>query len=211
MMFGLGNARTGLRRSAIEGATGLVEFWPALHGSPEHPEAKLGQIKHHLEFMGNGGSKWSAQQHQMEQMLARVGELGGQVRLLLLRPDCEACKEASRNRFPKEEDELPRRNTSSLMQLEKLRQRFPHLEIKLYEHAPFFRLTFTDIHTVSVGHYQKYWEDSTNTPLLVFKDGRDSNEWSFFVAFSRYFQEEWRDGDPLNSADLDRLAEEYGL
>ncbi len=212
MKFGRGNGRIDLRHwEGIESATGLVEFWPALRGSPEHPRAKISQINHHLDFMGNGGSKWSAEKQQMEQMLARVGEREGQVRLLLLRPNCEACKKASKKRFPDDEDALPRRNTSSLLQLQDLQQQFPHLEIKLYEHSPFFRLTFSDKQTVSVGHYQQYWEDSTETPLLVIEDGRDGNEWSFFVAFSRYFKEEWSKGEPLRPTEMDQLAEEYGL
>ena len=214
MKFGLGNGRTDFRHwQGIESATGLVEYWPTLGGSPEHPEEKLDHISHHLDFMGNGGSKWSAEKvrPQMEHMLARVGEREGQVRLLLLRPNCEACKKASKKRFPEDEDSLPRRNTSSLLQLRDLQAQYPHLEIKLYEHAPFFRLTFSDKQTVSVGHYQQYWEDSTETPLLVIEDGRDGNEWSFFVAFSRYFKEEWRNGEPLRPAELDELAKDYGL
>jgi|GEM_PF-4045512 len=200
-----------LRRwEGIERATGLIDYWPELGDSDEHPRAKLEKINHHLDFMGNGGSKWSKEKRQMEHMLARVGEREGKVRMLLLRPDCEVCTQASKNRFD-DEQELPRRNTNSLLDLEDLRQRFPCFEIRLYEHAPFFRLTFTDKKTAIVGHYQEYWQDSTNTPLVVFEDAHAGSEWSFFVAFSRYFREEWSLGDELRPAELDRLAKEYGL
>ena len=206
------NGRADLRRwEGIEKATGLVDFWPALRGSPEHPSEKLSAINHHLDFMGNGGSKWSEEKEKMEQMLARVGERDGQVRMLLLRPDCEVCKQASKISFEGDEKFLPRRNTSSLIELEDLKQQFPHLEIKLYEHAPFFRLTFADKKTVSVGHYQEYWQDSTKTPLLLLEDEHAENDWSFFVAFSRYFKVEWRLGQTIRPTELDRLAKEYGL
>ncbi|HEY2478208.1 MAG TPA: hypothetical protein VGI17_05710 [Solirubrobacterales bacterium] len=206
-----GNGRADLRRwEGIEDSTGLVAHWPQLGGSPEHPTEKLDNINHHLDFMGNGGSKWSREKEKMEHMLAKVGERNGQVRMLLLRPDCEVCKTASKHSFHDEES-LPRRNATSLIELVDLRQRFPHLEIRLYEHAPFFRLTFTDMKTVSVGHYQEYWQDSTETPLLLVEDERGSNDWSFFVAFSRYFKAEWKLGDPIRPSELDRLAEKYGL
>lgn len=198
------------RWNGIDTATGLVGFWPELKKSDEHPRVKLEKITHHLDFMGNGGSKWSQEKEGMERMLARVGRREGTVRMLLLRPDCQVCIEASKERFD-DEDELPRRNTSSLLDLDDLRLKYRHFEIKLYEHSPCFRLTFTDRQRAIVGHYQRYWQDSSQTPLLVFEDGRESNEWSFYVAFSTYFGAQWESADILRSAELETLAKRYGL
>jgi hypothetical protein len=206
-----GNGRTSLRRwEGIEEATGLVDYWPELGDSDEHPRAKLDKINHHLDFMGNGGSKWSKEKQQMERMLARVGERDGKVRMLLLHPDCDVCLDTSKKQM-EDASALPRRITASLLELEKMRPRFPHLEIKLYEHAPFFRLTFIDRKTAIVGHYQKYWKDSIQSPLLVLEDKQRGNDWSFYVAFIRYFKAEWEQGRPMMAAELDKLAEKHGL
>lgn len=194
----------------IESATGLIDYRPELDDSDEHPREKIHTIRFHLDFMGNGGSKWSKQRADMESMLGKMGGLGGEARMLLLRPNCDVCKEASKERFANDERALPQRIIRSLVEFDAMRSRFRHLQIKLYDHTPFFRLTFIDKKTVIVGHYQEYWHDSARTPLLVW-DGHEAGDWSFYVAFCRYFDAEWDLGKEMTSDELRDLALEYGV
>ena len=194
----------------IESATGLIDYRRELDHSDEHPREKIHTIRFHLDFMGNGGSKWSGQRNAMESMLEKMGGLGGEARMLLLQPDCDVCKEASKERFANDERALPQRIIRSLVELDAMRSRFRHLQIKLYDHTPFFRLTFIDKQTVIVGHYQEYWHDSAKTPLLVW-DGHEAGDWSFYVAFRRYFDAEWDLGKDMTSEEINKLAQEYGV
>ena len=199
------------RWRGIEEATGLVDYTKRMRGSEEHPRSKLHKIMFHLDFMGHGGSKWSLEMSEMEAMLVRVGERKGTVRMLLLKPDCAVCEKASKERFEGDAKALPKKNIESLLRLHELRSKFDHLQIKLYEHAPFFRLTFIDKTAVVVGHYQQYWQDSANSPLLVWEDGAEGSQWSFYIPWGRYFEEEWKEGTPMSADKLKKLAEEYGV
>ncbi len=188
----------------VEEATGLCEFKEELAVSDEHPREQLHRIKFSLDFMGNGGSKWTKQEEQLRDALVRVGNAGKKARMLLLHPDSGVCISASESRY-ESPSVLPMRIVRSLKVLDRLRADFPHLDFRLYNHTPFFRLTFVDERAAIVGHYKQYRADSAYSPLMVWEAER--SDWSFYLAFSKYFDAEWENGDELTTGELQLLEE----
>ncbi len=194
-----------LKWEGVEKYTGLSEFEPELNSSDEHPRAQLDKIRFSLDFMGNGGSKWSREEEKMRAMLVQVGNSGKKARMLLLHPSSKVCREASEQRHGNP-TVLPMKIVDSLRVLDRLRGEFKHLKIRTYEHTPYFRLVFVDERTVIVGHYKQYREDSDNTPLLVWEAECD---WSFYYAFSKYFESEWGTGKDISTKEVNELAARF--
>jgi hypothetical protein len=186
----------------LEEATGLCEFERELNPSDEHPREKLHTIKFSLDFMGNGGSKWTKQEKQMRDMLNRVGNAGQKTRMLLLDPVSDVCKSASDVLYESPEV-IPKRTLKSLRVLDRLRDDYPHLEVKTYDHTPFFRLTLLDGRAAIVGHYKQYRDDSAYSPLMIWL--AETCDWSFYWAFWNYFEAEWEFGKPVTKERLKEL------
>jgi hypothetical protein len=184
--------------------TGLCEFEAELDRSDDHPREQLDTITFSLDFMGHGGSKWTGQEAKMRQMLSEVGNARQKARMLLLNPASTVCISASQSREGSNTT-LPTQILRSLRVLDRLKGDFPHLEFRLYEHTPFFRLTFVDERAVIVGHYKQYRENSAKSPLMVWE--REQSNWSFYQAFSKYFENEWDSVKPLAPDELDDLEE----
>jgi hypothetical protein len=193
----------------IESATGLCEFEPQLDESDEHPRASLDRINISFLFMGNGGSKWTREEPKMRKMLEKVGNASREARMLLLDPDSDVCIEASKDQHQGNRSVEPIKIIRSLQCLHKLRADYPHLEFRLYDHTPFFRLVFVDGRVAIVGHYKQYHADSAYTPLVLWES--HPGGWSFYWAFKKYFDAEWDAGQTITTEKLNSLAEKYGL
>jgi hypothetical protein len=188
----------------LEEATGLCEFERELDPSDEHPREKLHTIKFSLDFMGNGGSKWTKQEEQMREMLNRVGNAGQKTRMLLLNPVSDVCTSASEDLW-KSAEVIPKRTLKSLQVLGRLRDDYPHLEIKTYDHPPYFRLTLLDGRAAVVGHYKQYRDDSAYSPLMIWL--AETCDWSYYWAFCNYFEAEWKLGEPVTKERLKALED----
>lgn len=200
----------GLRKwKGLQKATGLIEYWEQLDSSEEHPRSKLAEIHGSLDFMGHGASKWTEQSDEMADMLKRVSDAKKNVRMLLLDPGSDICSQMSKNRC-EDADALPRKIVHSLLRLRKLKQNYPILHVRLYEHKPHLRLTFVEGRTVIVGHYQEYKYDSKDSPLMVWERGVKF-PWSFYTPFIGYFDEEWNAVEPISWSYVDELAKKYDV
>ena len=191
----------------LQATTGLCEFEKELDHSDEHPRAQLDVIRSSLEFMGNGGSKWTEQEGQMRRMLDTVGNAGGTVKMLLLHPGSTVCTERSKAVHGSEKVQ-PLKNIRSLRRLTELRKTYSNLEVLVYDHLPYFRLTFVDGNVAIVGHYKHYRADSAASPLVLWEPTADG--WGFYAAFQRYFEGEWDAGKPITETELDDLDERFG-
>lgn len=191
----------------LETATGLCEFEEEMKSSDEHPREQLHTIKFSFDFMGNGGSKWTREEPKMRQMLEEVGNAHNEARMLLLRPDSEVCMNASQDRH-KNPSTLPLKIIRSLQVLDGLKHDFPHLHFKLYDHTPYFRLTFVDGRAAIVGHYKQYRDDSEYSPLMVW-EAVHGGGWSFYWAFKKYFDAEWAQGKTIDTEGLNTLARRF--
>jgi hypothetical protein len=183
----------------IEPTTGLERYIKKLDGSGHHPRELLEKIDKQLDFMGHGASKWTANREKLERMLKKIKYNKGNARFLVINPLQTGL-----------ELERAKRIARSLRTLGELKKKHDNLEVRVYGHIPQLRLTFypdRDDDVVVVGHYQGMdREDSSNTPLLVF---RRRCEWSFYKAFLSHFDSEWERGKGLAELDasaIDRLA-----
>lgn len=190
--------------TGLEESTGLCAFEEKMEASKLHPEEQLHVIQFSLDFMGNGGSKWTREEKEMREMLKRLGNVGREARMLLLNPSSNVCKEASKKRFYSKIT-IPMRSLNSLKVLDRLRDEYPHLDFRLYDHTPYFRLTFVDGRSAIVGHYKNYQDESDYSPLMVWK--ADRSDWSFYHAFAKYFEAEWEKGVPISHEELAKLEE----
>lgn len=168
--------------------TGLETFREALKDSDLHPHEALETVKRSLDFMGNGASKWSTQTQRMHDMLLRVTDSGGQVRMLILDPSSVVCRDASKLQFAGDPNAMQRKIVDSLLRLQSLHAEYEALTIRIYDHAPNFRIAVIDSERAVVGHYRHYRHDSADTPLLVFREGPP---WTFLGPFQHLFEQEW--------------------
>lgn len=180
----------------IERITGLERYIKKLDGSGHHPRELLDKIERKLDFMGHGASKWTANRNKLARMLETIAYNEGKARFLVINPLQTGLEPGGAKRI-----------ALSLRTLWELKKDHTNLEVRVYEHIPQLRLTFYDDDLVVVGHYQgRDRQDSSNTPLLVFKR---QCEWSFYKAFLSHFEAEWNRATDLARLDIsaiDQLA-----
>jgi hypothetical protein len=186
----------------IDEYTGLLGYVKKLEGSDFHPRACLPNIVSHLDFMGHGASKWTSNSDLLEEMLGKTKAKDGKVRFLVRNP----IKKAGSN---DDEDvqyaEDAERIAQSLMILLYLHRKYTHLEIRVYDHPPQFRLMFLDGHILVVGHYKGYQRgDSKDTPLQIYEK---KPQWSFYQAYRSHFATEWKDAHDVDWEAVRHLAE----
>jgi hypothetical protein len=190
----------------LEAHTGLCDYWRRLDASEERPRERLDRIHRSLDFMGHGASKWTGEREKFAEMVNRLADNNfGQVRMLLLNPDCESSREKSKRRFNGDARRLPRRIVQSLLILRQMQQIYGNLSVKLYTHVPHFRLTVVDGQTVIVGHYREGKDDSARTPLIAWEKNSD---WSFFTPFEGYFAHEWHLAEEVDWPAIEGLSDE---
>lgn len=179
----------------VTACTGLTSFSKALEISEMHPHEALPNIARSLDFMGNGASKWSKQEKEMREMLERVRDESGRVRMLILNPYSEILKDK-----PAERSKI----ITSLKLLDAFRSHKAPLEIRTYDHQPNFRIALIDGELAAIGHYRNYREDSKKSPLLLFRATSREREhpWSFYSPFKLLFEHEW---NASSDVDWDRI------
>jgi hypothetical protein len=192
----------------IEKFTGLIEYAAELSSSDERPKEKLPEIDFELRFMGNGGSKWTRESAEFQEMLRTTAENHGTVRLLLLDPTCQACIAGSQARFDNNVDQ-PKKIVESLCRLKPWERRWGHFEVKLYSHTPHFRISLINNSYAVLGHYREYKNDSDESPLLVFT--REDIKWTFYRPIDGYYRNEWDNAEWVDWEKVDELAKTYGV
>lgn len=192
----------------IEKFTGLIEYAAQLKSSDERPKEKLPEIDYELLFMGNGGSKWTRESAEFEEMLRKTAENQGKVCLLLLDPACDACIDGSKARFGNKIDQ-PKKIVESLCRLKPWERKWGHLKVKLYSHTPHFRISLINHSYAVLGHYREYQNDSDETPLLVFT--REDIQWTFYRPIDGYYRNEWDNAIDVDWEKVDQLAKRYGV
>lgn len=172
-----------LLEASIDTVTGLIAFYEKLEDSPYYPDKCLPAINSHLDFMGNGASKWTYRisEEILENAIKKIEGNNGKARFLILNPFSKHVKD----------EENRRKIIRSLRRLRDIRRLLSNknsLEIKVFDHVPQFRLIFIDKRKLVIGHYGgENKGDSKNSPLLEFGD----NSWSFYHAFCEYFDKQW--------------------
>lgn len=174
---------TRIRSSNIEteNALGILETYNKLEDSKANPQVCMSTVDSSLDFLGNGASKWSNHLGLFEEMLKRIGNRG-EVRFLLVDP--------IKNKHP--DEEISKRSARSILNLWDIKTANPTIkfDIRLYEHNPFFRVTFIDREELFIGHYRgNYHSDSKDSPVLnIVSKGV---QWTLFHPFRAYFENEW--------------------
>lgn len=191
-----------IETTAMSKSAGFITVHEKLFDSPYFPEKCLPDIEHHLDFMGNGASKWTwkISPENLKNALDRISQNNGKARFLILNPLDEKSVI----------DESSKKNiVLSLKQLNILKRQLSKknaLEIKVYNNIPQFRLTFIDQRILVIGHYGgKHRGDSNESPLLEFCG--DDNVWSFYHAFSDYFEREWHSAMEPDWEQIEKLYE----
>ena len=129
---------------------GITDCTRELKGTDLEPKKCMETVKHTLDFMGVGGSKWvksNDECKQFEKMLRRVQANKGNVRFLIIDPLGHGYKELEGLRGA---DAIPKESYKSLCSLS---QRYPCFQIRLYNHLPTFRLQFIDNKYVAASRY----------------------------------------------------------
>jgi len=199
--------RTNQRWRGLYETTGLYGYVPSLAEGGQHPRSQLPLIRRKLDFMGGGARKWTADRELLEDMLRRTYAVNGTVRILLLNPECQACKDRSRA-FKHDERHFAKSILESLKVLHGLQKKYPHLLIHIYDEMPAFRLTFLDEERLTVGHYQFYEKGAKQSPLHIYYRAPD---WSFYKPYIVYFEHVWNTSSEPDWPKIERLhrAMEY--
>jgi hypothetical protein len=157
--------------------------------------------KNHLDFLGTGGSKLTAERAEFEQAVRRCNRPDRPIRLLLLDLNTgaeELQRAATQAGFDKAE--YRRRVVASLRVIADLKtNRSMNIEVRFYERKTEFRLMFIDDY-MCLASYNIYGEGSgSQLPQLhlIARRGQRDVE-SFYYPFRTYFDRMWSGARPWN-------------
>ena len=185
--------------STLKALTGIGRIDNSLREG-ETPEKCMGRATSSLKFMGIGAQKWSVHEQELRHMLSRLRRVRGSARFLVIEPTSQWAKEASVQSGHKP-DWLRERLVVSLRQFKVLREYFDNLEVRLYNHYPYYRLVLINDQVAIVGQYRGVDSGTGwDAPLVHFEAG---TTWSFYQGYHVHFEGEWEQARPVDWDALD--------
>ncbi|MDB2438788.1 DUF5919 domain-containing protein [Hellea sp.] len=143
-----------------------------------------------LNFLGIASTKWLKEEREFRKMLIRHANTGGRARFLLMQPYGEACIEFEKiKNVP--EGSISQSIIKNIDALLDYKSEGYNVEVKLYDRKPHFRLTMVDTNFATVGIYSYSTHSGQNSPQIIL--GQAPQEWSFYFAFSSYYERLWED------------------
>ena len=144
----------------------------------------------HLSFLGTGASKLT-NESVFEETLKRCIQ-DHPIRLLLLSPDDDTLKKASR-RANKDENEFKNIVKGSLRKIAGLRKKYSNIEVRFYQTKPVFRLMFID-NSICLLSYNVFGKgDGSQLPQIIVANASDPRrvESTLYYPLQQYFEDLW--------------------
>jgi hypothetical protein len=184
--------------TAIE-RLGIVNCVPTLIGSNFTPEQCRHHTQYDLRFSGLQGTKWVDSDESIADFRHFLHRLRPRprksVRFLLVNPFGPSMPEILQARR-----EVPdtKRDLKNLQQFVSLMDDFDFLEVKLFDHFPYFRIVIIDGTEMAVSRYKVWTEHryGSKGPHLILRNDvnpEDAQAVSLFYAFDQHFEHVWQD------------------
>lgn len=168
------------------------------HSSFSYSEA-MDATSHRFSLLGVGADKVTSNKSKFDDMIERIIQNRGTVRLLLLDPNCYYM--VTDQRREGESESLRRNVRNSLIRIKEVINTYhcaSYIEIKsyfalTYDHMPPFRLTFVDSDRCVVSPRRFSERDQSETqPQLIFRRSPSAGGPGYYGAFLDYFQSIWK-------------------
>ena len=179
-------------------SVGLTEATYTTHHSAFSYVEAINASSTQFRLLGVGADKVTTNQEEFGDLIERVISNRGNIRLLMLDPNCYTMVVSSRRQS--ELDNLRENVKKSLLRIADYINIFncqSRLSIRSYfalthDHMPPFRLTFVDDDRCIVSPRSFAEKDrSGNRPQLIFKRSTTGNECGYYGAFNNYFESLW--------------------
>jgi hypothetical protein len=153
--------------------------------------------------MGIGGRKWSPNEEEFKDLLSRLLRVHGTARFLLLNPESQAARDFS-VMGGHDENWLGASIKTSLHQFKRLKDMgFSNLEVRLYNHHPFYRLVLIDGAVAIVAQYRGPSTGGWDAPLVHFAQ---TGPFSFYQGYHVHFEHEWKVATKWDFASFSQLT-----
>lgn len=172
---------------------GLEQCTTTLKGTNFEPKKCMEKIKKQLYFSGICGNKWIGNSEGLknfQDMLNRVADNNGQVRFLLINPNCESFKKMIKKQNGESHIEVFHKWKTLVMDNS-------CLNVRCFNDLPSFRMQFMDNSKMAMTkyHYQKNeyekYNKGWNSPQLIINSNAS---FSFYNVFEKYYLNEWNNG-----------------
>lgn len=179
---------------------GIHDYVPKLEDSNYEPKACMANSSINFSFMGILGYKYiidAPTKTNFEKFLRRIQKNKGKARFLLINSKSQAFDKLTELRGEHMQD-----HSTSIFR--NMVNKFPSLEVKLYDHLPFFRLAFIDDKELAISryHFEEEVYSTTNygwdDPHLIIRPRtNDTFNHSLYEPFANYFKMEWNNAKDI--------------